>query len=68
MYRIKPEHLNQSIFKGIEEFNLSKDMTQEEILFIKNMVDANLVEEVNQPKAESKKSKKNDTENSEESI
>ncbi len=49
-YRIKKEHLNKRIIKGVRDYVLSDDMSQQQILFIKNMVCPDFVEEIKHKK------------------
>ncbi len=81
-YRIKKEHVGKKISKGNSIYILNADMSQQEILFIKNMVCADFVEEikrkkVSKPKAEEqvenylerkKGSRKNDNKDSDKSA
>lgn len=46
MLRIKKEHLGKVILRGQSKFILSEDLTQQEILYVKNMISSEFVEEV----------------------
>ena len=58
MLRIKKKYLGKKIEKGVQTYTLSNQLTQKQLLHIKNMVSADYVEEFNEVKLE-KKDKKN---------
>jgi hypothetical protein len=45
MIRIKKEYIGRVIIKGSNKYELTEDMTQKQILFIKNMVSPHFIED-----------------------
>jgi hypothetical protein len=46
MYRIKKEYIGKNIIKGSNNILLRDDMTDKEILYVKNIISPHFVEEV----------------------
>lgn len=55
MLKIKKEHLNKRIGKGSDVYVLSEDLTQKQLMFIKNMVSDAFVEEYDEAKEKAEK-------------
>lgn len=50
MLRLKKEHAGKIIAKGNETLTLSDDMSQKQLLYVKNMISAGFVEDVSEEK------------------
>ena len=80
MLRLKKEHIGKVITKGNDRITLTEEMSQKQLLYVKNMISAEFVEDVSEEKhvaekeveayvsAKQKTKRNKDAGNSEESV
>ncbi len=64
--RIRKQHINKYVHKGSHTFKLDENLTQKQLLFIKNMISSDFIESIPEVKKTVKKNA-NDNKNKEES-